>query len=243
MQRRLSTEARAGLVSDRNCLRQANAIGLGRVALPRSRQPRGSMQCRRTLAASSEPKVRQGVSNMLLVARSSTIRRAAITSAPAPVEIPATIHTFVLRRCPKSRYENERQWKSSLRRICPLIECIILVPIHSSELTNKREKEVTMETSPLAGKPSEPSTLVNVPRLVNGVFHRQTGPDSPIAASYVRNLGHRMGSASTTPSMRRISWQSAKRSPSSTEPKQHQRPAIHRHRHACAFRARLRKRP
>jgi phosphoglucomutase len=56
------------------------------------------------------------------------------------------------------------------------------------------EWEQLMPISPLAGKPAEPSLLINVPRLVTAYYTRQPDPSVPAQRVVFGTSGHR-GSA------------------------------------------------
>ena len=51
-----------------------------------------------------------------------------------------------------------------------------------------------METSPLAGKPAEPGTLVNLPRLITAYYSETPDPSVPAQRVAFGTSGHR-GSA------------------------------------------------
>ena len=52
----------------------------------------------------------------------------------------------------------------------------------------RRAQETAMKISPLAGKPAEPSMLVNVPRLVTAYYTEAPDPSVPAATGCLRHL-------------------------------------------------------
>ena len=74
------------------------------------------------------------------------------------------------------------------------------------------ETHVAAEINPLAGKTVEPSMLVECAAAGDGLFRRQARPVGAGAAGGVRHLGASRLRAQSTPSTRRISSRSARRS-------------------------------
>ena len=102
----------------------------------------------------------------------------------------------------------------------------------------RRRNIMPENVSPLAGKPVEPSMLVNVPRLVTAYFTGKPDPAVAGAARCVRHVGpSRLGLRQRLQRGAHPGDQSGDLP--SPEPQRHHRPAVHRHRHACAVRARL----